>query len=76
MLLTVRESAGTWHDSSDKAISHHEGSVEDVDSLPDEKSPSLERQLMREAMSSCVHDYINTLPENYRAVVTLSEIEG
>lgn len=27
-------------------------------------------------MSSCVHDYINTLPESYRAVVTLSEIEG
>lgn len=61
---------------SDKAISHQEGSVGDADALPDEKSPSLERQLMREEMSSCVHDYINTLPENYRATVTLSEIEG
>lgn len=61
---------------SDKAISHREGSVGEADALPDEKSPSLERQLMREQMSSCVHDYINTLPENYRAIVTLSEIEG
>ena len=61
---------------SDKAISHQEGSVGDADALPDEKSPSLERQLMREQMSSCIHDYINTLPENYRAIVTLSEIEG
>lgn len=52
-----------------------EGSI-DVDALPEERSPSLERQLLREEMSSCVHDYINTLPENYRAVVTLSEIEG
>lgn len=53
-----------------------EGSVEDADALPDEKSPSVERRLMREQMSACVHDYINTLPENYRSVVTLSEIEG
>src|SRR5512134_2795467 len=61
---------------SDSAISHHEGSVVDVDALPDEKSPSLEKQLMRDEMSSCIHRYINTLTENYRAVVVLSEIEG
>jgi DNA-directed RNA polymerase specialized sigma24 family protein len=61
---------------SDKAIPHHEGPVNDVDTLPDDKRPSLERQLMREEMSSCIHDYINTLPENYRTIVTLSDIEG
>ncbi len=61
---------------SDKATTNHEGSVDDADALPDEKSPSLERQRMRGEMSSCVHSYINTLPENYRAVVTLSDIEG
>jgi len=61
---------------SDKVISHQEGSVDDADALPDEKSPSVERQLMRDQMSSCVHDYITTLPESYRAVVLLSEIEG
>jgi RNA polymerase sigma-70 factor, ECF subfamily len=61
---------------SDKAVSPHEGSAEDAGALPDKKSPSLERQRMREEMSSCVHSYINTLPENYRAVVTLSDIEG
>jgi len=61
---------------SDKAISPQEGSVEDTNALPDEKSPSIERQLMRDQMSSCVNDYINALPENYRAVVILSDIEG
>jgi RNA polymerase sigma-70 factor, ECF subfamily len=61
---------------SDKANSLQEGSVEDADALPDGKSPSVERHLMRDQMSSCIHDYINTLPENYRAVVLLSEIEG
>jgi RNA polymerase sigma-70 factor (ECF subfamily) len=60
----------------DKASPPDQGSSTDVDALPEEKNPSLERQLLREEMSSCVHDYINTLPENYRAVVTLSEIEG
>src|SRR5512134_689434 len=61
---------------SDKVISYQEGSVDDADALPDEKSPSVERQLIRDQMSSCVHDYINTLPKNYRAVVILSDIEG
>lgn len=61
---------------SDKVIHHQERSVDDADALPDEKNPSVERQLMRDQMSSCVHDYINTLPANYRAVVILSDIEG
>ena len=61
---------------SDKTICHETGSIEDADAWPDEKSPSVERQLIRDQMSSCVHDYINALPENYRAVVILSDIEG
>lgn len=61
---------------SDKTICHETGSIEDADAWPDEKSPSVERQLIRDQMSSCVHDYINALPENYRAVVLLSDIEG
>lgn len=61
---------------SDKAISLQEGSLDDGDALPDDKSPSVERRLMQDQMSSCVHDYINTLPENYRTVVILNDIEG
>lgn len=61
---------------SAKAISPRVGSAEETDALPDRKSRSVERQLMREQMSTCVHDFINTLPENYRAVVILSDIEG
>jgi len=60
----------------DKATPPGEGSIQDVDALPDEKSHSFERQLVRKEMSSCVHDYINALPESYRAVVLLSDIEG
>jgi len=61
---------------SAKAIFPQEGSAEEVDALPDQRNRSIERQLMREQMSSCVHDFINTLPENYRTVVALSDIEG
>jgi RNA polymerase sigma-70 factor (ECF subfamily) len=76
-IATDRVRSRSFKDArSGKTISHHEASVDDVDALPDEKNPSLERQLMREEMSSCVHNYINTLPENYRAVVILSDIEG
>lgn len=60
----------------DLANSTGEGSIQDVDALPEEKHSSLERKLVRQEMSSCVHDYINTLPDSYRAVVLLSEIEG
>lgn len=61
---------------SDKAISLQEGSAGDADALPDDKNPSVEKRLMQDQMSSCVHDYVDTLPENYRAVVILSDIEG
>ena len=61
---------------SGKAVTPQDAPLDDVGALPDEKNSSLERQLMRDQMSSCVHDYINALPRNYRAVVILSDIEG
>jgi RNA polymerase sigma-70 factor (ECF subfamily) len=60
---------------SGKVISTDEGSIENVYAFSEDKKTSVERQLMRDQMSSCVHDYINTLSENYRAVVILSDIE-
>lgn len=61
---------------SGKAISHGEGPLDDGGDLTGGRKSSVEREAMREEMSSCVHDYISSLPENYRAVVTLCEIEG
>jgi RNA polymerase sigma-70 factor (ECF subfamily) len=61
---------------SGKAIPLDERLIEEGGQLTGEKKSSAEKQAMREEMSSCVHDYINTLPENYRAPVTLSEIAG
>lgn len=60
---------------STQSISQDEAPIEDVDAFTGEKKPSVERQLIREEMSSCVHDYIDNLPEKYRTVVMLSEVE-
>ncbi len=60
---------------SGKPISQEEAPIEDTELFTGEKKPSLERQAIRREMSSCVHDYIDSLPETYRAVVILSEIE-
>ncbi len=61
---------------SGKAITLDEQLIEESIDLKAERKPSLERQAIREEMSSCVQDYINSLPESYRVPVTLSEIGG
>jgi len=61
---------------SGKAIPLDEQLVEEGVDLKGDRKPSLEKQAMREEMSSCVQDYINSLPESYRVPVTLSEIGG
>jgi RNA polymerase sigma-70 factor (ECF subfamily) len=61
---------------SGKAIPLDEQLVEEDVDLKGDRKPSLEKQAMREEMSSCVQNYINSLPESYRVPVTLSEIGG
>lgn len=38
--------------------------------------PSAETSVMRQEMSQCVRDFVERLPDNYRSVIVLSEIEG
>ena len=46
--------------------------------LPGNPSPShnVERQLIREEMSACIRNVIERLPENYRTIIILSNLEG
>jgi RNA polymerase sigma-70 factor (ECF subfamily) len=44
--------------------------------LVKEEKPPVEKQLIREEMNDCIWGYIEKLPENYRAVLVLSEYEG
>lgn len=43
---------------------------------PGAQAPSVETAATREQMSACVREFIERLPENYRLVVALSELEG
>ena len=41
-----------------------------------EKSISVEQQLIRTEMNECIRDFIENLPEDYRIVLVLSNLEG
>ncbi len=41
-----------------------------------EKKPDVDQQLIRQEMNSCIREYIDQLPEDYRMVLVLSEVEG
>jgi RNA polymerase sigma-70 factor (ECF subfamily) len=38
--------------------------------------PPIEKELIRDEMNDCIRNYIQKLPEEYRAVLVLSEYEG
>ncbi len=52
-----------------------EGLVDDQDIWTGEKVPVLEWQVVRKELGECIQDYIRRLPENYRTVLVLSELE-
>jgi RNA polymerase sigma-70 factor (ECF subfamily) len=40
------------------------------------KAPSVEQQLIRKEMNDCIRNFVEKLPENYKTVLVLSELEG
>ena len=50
--------------------------VDDRNIWTGEKIPVLEWQVVRKEMADCLQEYIRKLPENYRIVLALSELEG
>jgi RNA polymerase sigma-70 factor (ECF subfamily) len=41
-----------------------------------EKAPSVEQQVIQNEMNECIRNFIEKLPENYKTVLVLSELEG
>jgi RNA polymerase sigma-70 factor (ECF subfamily) len=41
-----------------------------------EQTPSVETTAIRDEMNACIREFIERLPENYRTVMVLSELEG
>ncbi len=58
------------------------GRVPDDDSpgieetIPDDERPVLDTLLIRKDMNECIRGVVDGLPENYRSVLVLSELEG
>lgn len=44
--------------------------------FPEGQKPSIEKELIRDEMNDCIRGYIEKLPDDYRAVLVLSEYEG
>jgi len=51
-----------------------ESDADDV--APDAQTPSVEKTAIREEMNACIREFIERLPENYKTVMVLSELEG
>jgi RNA polymerase sigma-70 factor (ECF subfamily) len=45
-------------------------------SFPEGRTPPIEKELIRDEMNDCIRGHIEKLPEEYRAVLVLSEYEG
>lgn len=43
---------------------------------PSKMTPSPDKQLIRKEMNSCIRNFVERLPDNYRAILVLSEMEG
>jgi len=49
---------------------------EDKEIWTDERTPSTEERVIRQEMNGCIRKIIETLPESYKSVIILSELEG
>jgi RNA polymerase sigma-70 factor (ECF subfamily) len=49
---------------------------DEIDDAPDPDTPSLEAVAIRRETGACIRAFIGRLPDNYRSVLVLSEVEG
>ncbi len=60
---------------ADDSMESAETTLEDKDIWTGEKALSVEQQAARKEMNECIRNFVEELPENYRTVVVLSELE-
>lgn len=59
-----------------KLLSDSTEEEKDGNILAREKTPSVEKQLIKKEMNECIRGFIEGLPDNYRTAIILSELEG
>jgi len=60
---------------SNDSIACDEIEAEDKDVWTGEKTPLVDQQVIRKEMNECIRNFIEKLPEDYRTVIILSELE-
>ena len=60
----------------EEALEQQGVELADRDAWSGEKLLTTEQGLVRKQMNDCIRDFIEKLPENYRTVLVLSELEG
>jgi RNA polymerase sigma-70 factor (ECF subfamily) len=53
-----------------------DGSPPAGDAITDEDAPRIDEAMEREELSTCVQEYIEALPDSYRAVILLKDLQG
>lgn len=61
---------------SGESIGEGEIEIMDKDAWTGEDIPSVETSMIQKEMNECIRGIVEKLPENYRTVVALSELEG
>ncbi len=57
-------------------LAEDESFAGDEAAAAEESTPSLDTHLIRKEMNMCIRGIVEALPENYRTVIVLSELEG
>lgn len=60
---------------SEGSIAKDKTEIEDKDVWRDETTPLVDQQLIRKEMNECIREFVERLPENYKTVLVLSELE-
>jgi len=53
-----------------------EAELDEADVPEEAQAPSIEKTAIREEMNACIREFIERLPDNYKTVMALSEVEG
>jgi RNA polymerase sigma-70 factor (ECF subfamily) len=61
--------------TSSEPVQKDDLDTEDKDLFTGEVTESTDQQYIRKEMNSCIRNFIESLPENYKSVVILSELE-
>ena len=59
-----------------QALRVPDNSPDDTEEMVDDVSPVTDTMLIRKEMNECIRETIDRLPENYRTVLVLSDLEG